>query len=168
VNTLDIIMAILLVFGLIRGYFQGFIIEIASLASLIVGIYVAMHFSHFLANILKDIGDLKPSIVQIVSFAGTFFIVVVAIGLAGKLFTRLAEGIHLGFVNNILGAVFGLLKMALIMSIVLIVFDKLNSTIPFVSKEKLDDSELYEPVKNFGIKIFPKMIQVKEDIEEKV
>jgi membrane protein required for colicin V production len=51
---------------------------------------------------------------------------------------------------------------------VLIVFDKLNSTIPFVSKEKIDNSALYEPVKNFGTKMFPKLIQVKEDIKEKI
>jgi len=167
-NTFDIILAIILVFGLVSGYFNGFIVEISSLISLIVGIYVAMHFSHFLGNMLNKATDLQPSVVQIIAFAGTFFLVVLGIGLAGKFFTKLAEKIQLGFVNNILGAVFGLLKMALIVSIVLIVFDKLNSTIPFVSKEKLDNSALYEPVKNFGTKMFPKLIQVKEDIEEKI
>jgi membrane protein required for colicin V production len=159
-NTFDIILAIILVFGLVSGYFNGFIVEISSLISLIVGIYVAMHFSHFLGNILNKATDLQPSVVQIIAFAGTFFLVVLGIGLAGK--------IYLGFVNNILGAVFGLLKMALIVSIVLIVFDKLNSTIPFVSKEKIDNSALYEPVKNFGTMMFPKLIQVKEDIKEKI
>ena len=167
-NTFDILLAIILVFGLVTGYFKGFIVEISSLVSLIVGIYVAMHFSHFLANMLNKVTDLQPSVVQIIAFAGTFFLVVLGIGLAGKFFTKLAEKIHLGFVNNILGAVFGFLKMALIVSIVLIVFDKLNSTIPFVSKEKLDNSALYEPVKNFGTKMFPKLIQVKEDIKEKI
>ena len=117
---------------------------------------------------LNKATDLQPSVVQIIAFAGTFFLVVLGIGLAGKFFTKLAEKIHLGFMNNILGAVFGLLKMALIVSIVLIVFDKLNSTIPFVSKEKIDNSALYEPVKNFGTKMFPKLIQVKEDIKEKI
>lgn len=166
-NAFDILLAILLVFGLVTGYFKGFIVEFSSLAALILGVYVAMHFSHFLANILNNVSDLQPSTVQIISFAGTFFLVVLGIGLAGKFFTKLAEKIHLGFLNNILGAVFGLVKIALILSIVLIVFDKLNSTIPFVSKEKLDNSTLYEPVKNFGTKVFPKLIQVKEDIEEK-
>lgn len=166
-NAFDILLAILLVFGLVTGYFKGFIVEISSLASLILGIYVAMHFSHFLANILNKVSDIQPSLVQIISFAGTFFLVVLGIGLAGKFFTKLAEKIHLGFLNNILGAVFGLVKIALIVSIVLIVFDKLNSTIPFVSKEKVDNSTLYEPIKNFGTKVFPTLIQVKEDMEEK-
>jgi membrane protein required for colicin V production len=166
-NTFDIILAIILVFGLVTGYFQGLIVEVASLASLIIGIYISMHFSYFLANILTDVGDLKPSVVQMVSFAATFFLVVLGIGLAGKFFTKLAEKIHLGFVNNILGAVFGLLKMAIIISIVLLVFDALNSKIPFVSKEKMDNSALYEPLKNLGTKVFPKLIQVRGVIEEK-
>ena len=109
-NTFDIFLAILLVVGLVTGYFKGFIVEISSLVSLIVGIYVAMHFSHFLANMLNKVTDLQPSVVQIIAFAGTFFLVVLGIGLAGKFFTKLAEKIHLGFVNNILGAVFGLIK----------------------------------------------------------
>ncbi len=166
-NTFDIILAIILVFGLVTGYFQGLIVEVASMASLIVGIYISMHFSYFLANILTDVGNLKPSAVQMVSFAATFFLVVLGIGLAGKFFTKLAEKIHLGFVNNILGAVFGLLKMAIIISIVLLVFDALNSKIPFVSKEKMDNSALYEPLKNLGTKVFPKLIQVRGVIEEK-
>lgn len=166
-NTFDIILAIILVYGLVSGYFQGLIVEVASLASLIVGIYISMHFSNFLANILTDVGEIKPSVVQIISFAGTFFLVVLGIGLAGKFFTKLAEKIHLGFVNNILGAFFGLLKMAIIISIVLLVFEALNSKIPFVSKEKMDNSALYEPLKNLGTKVFPKLIQVRGVIEEK-
>jgi membrane protein required for colicin V production len=166
-NIIDLILAALLIFGLIRGYFNGFIVEVTSLASLVVGIFVAIHFSHFLANILKGFADWTPSVIQVVSFAGTFFIVVILIEMAGKLFTKLANSIFLGGVNKILGAVFGLLKVALITSVVLIIFDGVNRTLPFVEKEKIETSVLYNPVKNFGTFLFPKIIATKENIEKK-
>ncbi len=166
-NLIDLVLAALLIFGLIRGYFKGFIVEVTSLASLVVGIFVAIHFSHFLANILKGFADWTPSVIQVVSFAGTFFIVVILIEMAGKLFTKLANSIFLGGVNKILGAVFGLLKVALIASVVLIIFDGVNRTLPFVEKEKIESSLLYNPVKNFGTFLFPKIIAAKENIENK-
>jgi membrane protein required for colicin V production len=47
----------------------------------------------------------------------------------------------------------------------LIVFDKLNSTIPFVNKENTEDSILYEPVKNLAPMIFPNFLSVENDDE---
>lgn len=166
-NTLDIILAVLLIFGLVKGYFNGFILEVASLASLILGIYISMYFSHFVASLISNWVDLDSAVTQIIAFGGTFLAVVIGVNLAGKLFTKLAESISLGVLNKILGAVFGLLKIALIVSIVLIVFDGLNKNDRFVEKAKLEESVLYEPVKGFGEYLFPKLIKVKESIKIK-
>jgi membrane protein required for colicin V production len=166
-NLIDVVLAILLVFGLIRGYFKGFIVEVTSLISLVLGTYIAMYFSHFASDILKSMVDWRPSVIQIVSFAITFFLVVILIEMAGKVFTKLANKFFLGGVNKILGAVFGLLKVALIASVVILIFDGINGTIPFVKKEKIESSFLYNPVKNFGTIVFPKIIEAKEKIEKK-
>lgn len=166
-NTLDIILAVLLIFGLVKGYFNGFILEIASLASLILGIYISMYFSHFVSSLISNWVDLDSAVTQIIAFGGTFLAVVIGVNLAGKLFTKLAESISLGVLNKILGAVFGLLKIALIVSIVLIVFDGLNKNNRFVEKAKMEESALYEPVKRFGEYLFPKLIKVKESIKIK-
>jgi len=158
-NTLDIILALILAFGFIRGFLKGFIVEVASLAALVLGIYGAVYFSYILSDFIKPYSDWDPSVLQLISFAGTFLIIVILISLAGKLITKLAENIALGVLNKFLGAIFGLLKVGMILSIVLLVFSKLNDSMPFVEKIKVEDSKLYEPVKNFSESVFPNLIK---------
>ena len=49
-NTFDIIIAGLLLFGFVRGLFKGLFVEIASLVALIGGVYGAMHFSFYASD----------------------------------------------------------------------------------------------------------------------
>jgi len=68
--------------------------------------------------------------------------------------------------NKLLGGVFGALKIGLILSVLLIVFSKMNSVIPFVGEEDIKESVLYKPVKSLAPLIFPSIIKSEEDTEE--
>ncbi len=165
-NTFDIIIAVILIFGFIRGLLKGLFVEVASLISLIAGIYGAIHFSYFVGNFLAGKVEWDEKYITIVSFAITFAIIVLIIALLGKLFTKIADFASLGVVNKILGGVFGALKLGLILSIVLLVFSKLNNTVPFLSEEQTQDAILYEPVKNLAPTLFPNFIKIVEDEAE--
>jgi membrane protein required for colicin V production len=53
-NVLDyIILAILLLF-LIQGVRKGFIISLATLVALVLGIWAAVHFSNYMDKVLTD------------------------------------------------------------------------------------------------------------------
>ena len=157
-SILDIILGALLLFGLIRGFMKGLFVEVTSLAALIVGIYGAIHFSNFVADFLENHVDWDEKYINITAFAITFVIIVIAIAMVGKALTKLADFAALGILNKILGAVFGGLKIALILSVLLIIFSKANKTIPFMSDEDLKDSVLYSPVKSLTPRIFPNLI----------
>ena len=51
-SIIDIVLAALLLFGFIRGLFKGLFVEIASLVALVLGIYGAIHFSYFAADLI--------------------------------------------------------------------------------------------------------------------
>ena len=157
-SILDIILGALLLFGLIRGFMKGLFVEVTSLAALIVGIYGAIHFSDFAADFLENHVDWDEKYINITAFAITFVIIVIAIAMVGKALTKLADFAALGILNKILGAVFGGLKIALILSVLLIIFSKANKTIPFMSDEDLKDSVLYSPVKSLTPMLFPNLI----------
>ena len=53
-----------------------------------------------------------------------------------------------------------------LLSVVLMIFSKMNRTIPFLEDEDLKDSVLYEPVKSLAPMLFPNMINVEEESEE--
>ena len=161
-NIFDIIIAALLLFGFVRGVMKGLFVEVASLVALIGGVYGAIHFSYFIADYLKETVSWSEEYISLASFAGTFIVIIIVIALLGKILTNLANFASLGIINKILGGVFGALKLGLILSVVFIFFGKMNDTIPFIKKETLDESILYEPVKKIAPTIFPSIIKSEE------
>lgn len=163
-TIIDIVLGALLLFGLVRGLFKGLFVEVASLLALILGVYGAIHFSNFAASFLESRVDWSEKYINIVAFAVTFVVIILAIGMAGKALTKLADFAALGIINKLLGGVFGALKIGLILSVALIVFDKMNNTLPFVGEKDLEDSILYKPVKSLAPMIFPSILKIKDDV----
>ncbi len=162
-NTLDIILAALLLFGLVKGFMKGFFVEVTSLVALALGLWGAIHFSYLTADYLKDSVEWSEKTIQIVAFAITFVIIVILISFTGKILTKIADTASLGIMNKVFGAVFGVTKIGLILSVVLIIFNKLNKTLPFVKPASLEASILYKPVKNFAPLLFPSIIKESDD-----
>ena len=158
-NTFDIIIAALLLFGFVRGLMKGLFVEIASLVALVAGVYGAIHFSYFLGEWLKGSVSWDEKYITLTAFAGTFVVIILIIAVMGKILTKIADFASLGILNKILGGVFGALKIGLILSVVFIFFGKINDTIPFVEKENLEASILYKPVKKIAPMIFPSIIK---------
>ncbi|MEZ4801346.1 MAG: CvpA family protein [Gelidibacter sp.] len=165
-SFLDIVLAALILFGLVRGLMKGLFVEVASLVALVAGVYGAIHFSNYAANFLNNKTEWDEKTVNIAAFAITFVIIVLVIALAGKALTKLADFAALGIVNKILGGLFGALKIAVILSVVLIVFDSMNRAIPFTDEETIEDSVLYNPVKSLVPMIFPAILEKKKELEE--
>jgi membrane protein required for colicin V production len=158
-NVFDIVIAALLLFGFVRGLMKGLFVEVASLAALIAGVYGAIHFSYFIGDWLKGSVAWDEKYISLAAFAGTFVVIIISIALLGKILTKIANFAALGFLNKLLGGVFGTLKIGLILSVVFIFFGKMNDTIPFVKKETLEASILYGPVKKIAPTIFPSIIK---------
>lgn len=163
---IDIILGALLLFGLIRGLMKGLFVEVASVVALIAGVYGAIHFSNFAADFLESRVEWDEKYINIVAFAITFVIIVVVIAMAGKALTKLADFAALGILNKLLGGVFGALKIGLILSVILIIFDTMNRQIPFASEEDLEDSVLYAPVKSLAPMLFPSILNKGEETSD--
>lgn len=165
-SIIDIIIIGFLGFGLVRGFLKGFFVEIASLVALIAGIYGAIHFSSFAAEVLISYVDWSEKTINIAAFAITFIGIVLLIALAGKALTKLANFAALGILNKLFGGLFGLVKMALILSVLLNLFNLMNTTVSFLDKEQTDDSILYKPIKSISSFIYPMVIKSVSKEEE--
>ena len=158
-NYLDIILGILLLWGLVRGLMKGLFVSLASLIALIAGIYIAVHFSHIVGDYLKQYVDWQENVIKLSGFALTFILVVIGISLLGRILTKIADYAALGILNKLLGAVFGLLKFAFIASVILMFVDAINDKITFIDKETKDESLLYEPVRKLAPMILPTILK---------
>jgi membrane protein required for colicin V production len=158
-NIFDIVIAALLVFAFVRGFMKGFFVEVASLIALVGGVWGAIHFSYFVADLLEERVEWEENYISLAAFAITFILIVVAVSALGKALTKMADFAALGLVNKIMGGFFALLKSVVILSVIFVFFSRINSTIPFVGKETLESSILYAPVKSIVPSIFPSIIK---------
>jgi membrane protein required for colicin V production len=154
-EVLDVVLGCFLLYGLIRGFWNGFFIEIASLLSLILGIYVAVKFSSFVQSILSAHVSWSPEKIEIAAFSLTFIAVIVGLSVLAKFLTTLSKFAGLGIFNKLAGAFFGLLKTVLLLSVSLHFFHKINLKANFVSKEQQVKSVLYYPTLQISGKIYP-------------
>lgn len=154
-NYIDIVLGILLVLSAIGGFRKGLVVELASLAALILGIWGAVEFSYITSEFLIKNFDWKWDHLNIVSFIITFVVIVILVHIVGSTVNKLVETVMLGFINRLAGLVFGILKAALILSIILVVFDKINEDMEILSSETKSQSRMYEPIRNLAPTIFP-------------
>jgi membrane protein required for colicin V production len=154
-NWIDLIIIAILAFGLIQGFIDGLIIEIAELAALVAGIWGAIRFSGWTAGRLAEWFDMQSSWTGIVAFAVTFIAIVIIIYLVGKLIDSFMKTISLGFVVKVLGAVFGVLKTALILSVLFVFLNTINEKKHFLPSSTIAKSFLYNPIADLVPAIFP-------------
>ena len=158
-NGIDIVLGIFLLIGLVQGFRKGLIVELASLAGLVLGVFGAVHFSYIVANWLIDYTDWNEQTVQLVAFAITFVAILILVSLLAKAVTKLLGFVALGMLNRLLGAAFGLLKMAFITSVILLFINSwMMAGIGFLSEEKKEASLLYKPVEILAPMILPNFI----------
>jgi membrane protein required for colicin V production len=154
-NWLDAIIVVVLILSLVNGFINGLIKEVASLAALILGIWGAIKFSTFTAGKLYDYFDMTGHYVGVISFLITFGIIVVIIHFIGILADKVINAVSLGFINRILGIVFGLLKAVLIMSVIFVVLNAIDARRPFLPKKTIEESKFYNPISDIAPAIFP-------------
>ncbi|MCX6320363.1 MAG: CvpA family protein [Bacteroidia bacterium] len=154
-NWIDAVIVIILILSLVMGFINGLVKEVASLAALILGIWGAIKFSSFTAEKLYDYFDMTGQYVGIIAFLITFGIIVVIIHFIGILADKLVDAVSLGFVNRLLGIVFGLLKSVLIMSVFFVVLNAIDARRPFLPKERIEESIFFNPISDIAPAIFP-------------
>ena len=165
---LDIILCALLVFAFYKGVINGLFVELASLISLLLGIYFAIKFSFIMKEILMGFVKWNPNTIQIVAFALTFIVVVIGIHLLGKFLTGIANFAFLGWLNKLGGGFFRVLKTVLIVSIVFSVFEKINYNNFLAKKETLDDSIFFNPIQKIAGFVFPSIKKGYDEMKNKV
>jgi membrane protein required for colicin V production len=167
-NTVDLVFAILLLWAAYRGFTKGFIVQLATLAALLLGILGAVMFSDFTSELIIKKFEVSGQYLPILSFAVTFIAIVIAVHLLAKMLNKLIDAIALGIVNRLLGVLFSILKTAFIVSIILVLINKADNKFNFIPDDTKENSILYKPLSNFAPMIFPYLNfeKIKEKIED--
>jgi len=138
-NYLDIIIIIPALWFGYKGFTHGLIRELAGLAALILGIYAAFMFTDMVERWINH-----PSIPKEAYFAITFLIVLVAVFLLGRLVEKIIKLVIPEFINNILGALFGVAKILVIVSVIIFFIHSIDTKQVFLTEKTTEKSFTYK------------------------
>ena len=158
-GLLDILLGLPLVWGLWKGLKNGLFMEIASIVALIAGIYGAIHFSYITGDYLSERMDWDERNLSITAFILTFVLIIIVVHLAGKLLTKIANIAMLGLLNKIAGAIFGVLKVAILLGAVFIFFNRMDRSLNLLDEKIKEESILYQPIMDIGALIFDSVLK---------
>ena len=154
-NYIDIIICIPLVWGLYKGFTKGLIIEAASLVAFGLGVWGGIHFSDYISHKISTWFSWQSPYLPVVSFAVTFLSIIITVYFIAKLVQRMVDGMALSAINKILGAVFGALKFAMVMSVIIFIIDALEESYPMISLKTKNESVLYKPIGKIAPTLIP-------------
>ncbi len=154
-NYFDIFLLIPLLIAAYRGYSKGFVVEIASLIALFIGVYGALRFSDKVAHFLYINLGWESEYMAFISFAITFILLVIVIHFLAGMLDRLINAVALGFINRLAGSVFRIFKIAFILSIILFAINTVDKQESVITAQLKNNSLLYNPVSSIAPAIFP-------------
>lgn len=119
-NWIDLVFIALIVISGLISLYRGFVREIFSLATWIIAAWVGIQYSSAVAVYLPE-GISDVTLRLGLAFAGIFILVLILGGIAGVLANRIVRGSGLTGTDRSLGVVFGVLRGALIVTVLVFV-----------------------------------------------
>jgi membrane protein required for colicin V production len=160
-QIIDIIILVFAAILMILDFRKGFIISLASLAGLLLGLYLAVNFSDFTAGLLQKYADLRSAWVPVISFAVTFLLVLVGVLIIGKVVEKMVDLAGMSIFNHLAGGLLGLVKAVLILSVIFFIINKADPNQSLINPESRQKSLFYPYIE----RIFPNLMSwVGEDL----
>ena len=146
-SAVDIVILIILGLGAYSGYKKGLILEIIAIVAFILAILGGFKLLHIGMEYVSRVYDGFGSFLPFVAFVALFVLILVVINMAGSILKKIIDWTPLGVVDNFAGAVVGVLKWGLMLSIVLWVMTSLDISFPVALAE---DSKIMPIVSGFA------------------
>lgn len=155
-STIDILILILLALGAYSGYKQGLFIGLLSIVAFFVAIVLAFRFMHWGAEMLADRVESLTFMLPFISFIIIFLIVTIGIRILAFLVKKALDLTILGTFDNFAGAVLGLFKWAIMISLLIWVATSFEYKVP---ESWLENSVVYPAI----TPIAPAMVSLLDD-----
>jgi membrane protein required for colicin V production len=116
---IDLIVAVLLVLALIKGWRKGFIVGVFSFIAFIIGLAAAIKLSTVAATYIGEAVTISQRLLPVVAFAVVFLIVVLLVRLGAKALEGAVNVAMLGWANKLGGIILFCLLYLFVFSVFL-------------------------------------------------
>ena len=143
---IDIVVVILLVLALIRGYKNGFVIAMVSSLAVIIGIAAALKLSATMAKYLQQHINVATKWLPFLSFLIVMIGVIFLVRWLAVIVDKTLKAAFLGWANKLAGILLYVAMYMIIFSVVLFYLTGLN----IISKSTIDSSLTYHYIQPWG------------------
>ena len=151
---LDIILLLCFVPAIVLGISKGFVKQLVEILAILVGAWAAFRFSSALSMYLAQYLTFDKQVIRVICFVIILIVAALLLSLLGEMLTRFLKLASLGWINHLLGLIFGIVKTSFILGLLILLFEALNNSLQF-RDGALDNAVVYQALKNFANSIFP-------------
>lgn len=123
-NILDLIILIIFLYFILRGYQTGFIRQTSKILGLIIALLVAVKQYQEFQVLLEPYLDVPPSLLSFISFAIIFIIFNLLIHILGISLKKVTNFLYLGPVDSFGGVLLGILKSGILIYLVIFILNE--------------------------------------------
>lgn len=145
ISWLDIVILLPIVYGLGHGLLRGFVRELTSILAIIGGVLAGKFLAPKFAALMLTAMNIPERAALFIAYVLLFVGVALLCKLLARGITKFLRKVDLNWVNRLVGAAFGGILWALIMSLVLNLIAFLEPYYPIIKPEAKHESRLYEP-----------------------
>ena len=131
----DIIILIPLLYGAYRGYRRGLLLTVVTLTAFVVALLGAVKLLDESVILIMEFWEKAGKWLPIAAFIITFLIILLLVHWIGKLLKKALDLTLLGSVDNLAGALLGVLKWALLTSVLLWILKMVGVELPYENDE---------------------------------
>lgn len=146
---IDLILGVIILIAIFKGYQRGLIIGLFSLVSVIIGLAAAMKLSTVVAGYIGEAVNVSDEWLPVISFAIVFIVVVLLIRLGANAIERTVEVVMLGWLNKLGGIIFYVAIYTVVFSVLLFYAEQVN----LVRPETIEKSISYSFVQPWGPRV---------------
>ena len=163
-SWLDIIILLPLLIGLVRGLMKGLVIEITSIVAIILGVLGSRLWGAMFATWLLRQFAWPESVCVVLAYALLFVGISILLHLVAKLLTKLFKKVSLGWLNRLLGGIFGTLKWAIIVLTMVLCVHRLDEQFHFIQSDLKEQSIIYMQAAPLSEKMWA---EIKKQVEDR-
>lgn len=152
-NWFDIIVLIVALYSIFKGYRSGFIKQLASLAGLVACVLLSGKLSTILLPYFQD--KIPGYFVEPATFIAAFLLIFAAFKLIGHMLQSILESIKIGAINKFAGAILSLAKWMILISVIINLAEKLDSKHTLIPDDLATSSKSYRYVQPIAPMLTP-------------
>lgn len=140
---IDILILLPLLIGLVRGLMRGLVVELTAIVALILGFVGARLWGARFSLWLIRQFEWPEAVCSVVAYALIFLAIALFLNIAARLISRLFKAISLGWLNRLLGALFGVAKWAIVVLLLVLCVHRLDDQFHFFQDDLKQQSIIY-------------------------